>query len=147
MLILIAAELNSEGEKCSFPSICLQNRFGTKKVGRLNPSRPKVAPAGLGEKNGSGIPNCFRCQTFHLASEPGLSHHGCPSHPSHLSHPSHASHSSHPSHPSHTSHSSYPSHSGHPCHLSHPSHPIVLVVQVIPVILVTLARRMQIFHQ
>lgn len=98
-------------------------------------------------KNGSGIPNCFRCQTFHLASEPGLSHHGCPSHPSHLSHPSHASHSSHPSHPSHTSHSSYPSHSGHPCHLSHPSHPIVLVVQVIPVILVTLARRMQIFHQ
>ena len=37
-----------------------------KKVGRLNQSRPKVAPAGLGEKNGSGIPNCFRCQTFHL---------------------------------------------------------------------------------
>ena len=55
------------------------------------------------------------------ASEPGLSHHGRPSHPHH---PSHLSHPSRPSHSSHTSHSSYPSHSGHPFHLSHPSHPI-----------------------
>ena len=36
------------------------------KVGRLNQNHSKVALAGLGEKNGSGIPNCFRLQTFHV---------------------------------------------------------------------------------
>ena len=56
MLILIAAELNSNR---LFGSVHL-------KVGRLNQSYSKVAPAGLGEKNGSGIPNCFRLQTFHV---------------------------------------------------------------------------------